>query len=167
MRRGLVLSAIKQALIFSVLVGLTWSLRAAHTAAMVADCTPPFPPHSPPHGPPHGHVPRPFGPRFFHDLFGPHAGHPVFDPRDGPRSFRADASVSTPFALDAPFDGPIDGPDSPTGAGGRGPRHKPCKHKRGRKEGGMSTTSTSTRRGGTGTTQRSRTTTTTSTITRG
>ena len=68
MRRGLVLSAVKQALIFAVLVGLTWSLRATHTASVLGEC-PPFTPFG--YSPPSEyseHLPRHFGPDFLQDL---------------------------------------------------------------------------------------------------
>lgn len=148
MRRGLVLSALKQALIFAVLVGLTWSLRAAQTAAAVAECPPPFPPPFPPHGgPQHGGLPRPLGPGFFRRPDGESIEGRAFDP-DTAVSASFDPATATsasfdllsasassrdgPFPMDGPFEGPLDGPDSLLGAAG-GPRHKPC-DKHGREE---------------------------------
>ena len=64
MRRGLLLSALKQALIFGILVALSWSLNGVRVATIVAECPPPFQ-HM--HNHAHGHLPgRPFGPGFGH-----------------------------------------------------------------------------------------------------
>ena len=45
MRRGLLLGAAKQALIFFVLVALVWSLRAVRVVTVLAEC--PLPPVNP------------------------------------------------------------------------------------------------------------------------
>ena len=60
MRRGLLLSALKQAVIFGVLVALSWSLNAVRVASIVAECPPPLHHmHGRGHGGPFG---RHFGP---------------------------------------------------------------------------------------------------------
>ena len=64
MRRGLLLSALKQALIFGILVALSWSLNAVRVATILAEC-PPALHHM--HHLHHGHkhpFGRPFGPGF-------------------------------------------------------------------------------------------------------
>jgi len=68
MRRGLVLSALKQALIFGILVALSWSLNGIRMASIVAECPPPFQHHMQHHhGLGHDHpFGRPFGPGFGH-----------------------------------------------------------------------------------------------------
>ena len=65
------MSAMKQALIVAVLIGLTWSMRATHMASVLAEC-PPFSPFDIPsdHPPHHGHpmdFPRHLGPGFRQD----------------------------------------------------------------------------------------------------
>ena len=80
MRRGLVLSALKQALIFGMLVALSWSLNAVRVASIVAEC-PPMLDHM--HGRAHG---SPFGRHFGPEDFGHDAGirASMMDPRQAP-----------------------------------------------------------------------------------
>ena len=69
MRRGLVLSALKQALIFGILVALSWSLNGVRMASIIAECPPPFHHHMMQHHHQIGHAHpfgRPFGPGFRH-----------------------------------------------------------------------------------------------------
>jgi len=136
MRRGLVLSAIKQALIFAVLVGLTWSLRAANTAAMIADCPPSFPPQGgDANGPPRGNLPRPFGPHFFSDHYSSDVSrHAMLDPHQGPHgSFgeHAGSVIAPVFLRDFASASSVDIPSSAEAGSSR----KPCKHKRSHREG--------------------------------
>jgi len=85
MRRGLMLSAAKQALVFIVFIALAWSFRAVRVAAILKEC--PLPPmrHLPFHVRQHS---RPLGPGF---------GNPAAADIPAPRAAASRWVGPTPF----------------------------------------------------------------------